>query len=346
MQHPTIQVIARNEELFPAGDGRRLVIEPPACSLEPSIHSADIVTFNYRSYRSFKDSGVESVSFGIGDDVRQDESASPSGKYQQVLLFMPKSKPELELYLDIASSFVEADGHVFLVGEKKAGIASGAKRLAQRAEQSAKIDSAKHCQLWEASGFQTRNEFDINAYIDELSINISGIDFKLAAIPGVFSSGKLDEGTQLLLEQKVKRLKGRTLDFGCGAGVIGAYLKKVNPEIQLESIDINWFALLATQKSLEINGLEGQVYPSDGWSEVKGRVNGVVTNPPFHQGVSTEYETTESFIRTAHSKMARYAPMYIVANNFLRYPPLIESVFGRCTYYAKNTKFNVYYCER
>ena len=345
MQHPTVQVIARNEELFPDGDSR-LVIEPPACSLEPGIRAAHILTFNYRSYRFFQDSEVQTVSFGIGAEFHQGVEALPAGRYKQVLLFMPKSKPELELYLDIAASFVEEDGSIFLVGEKKAGIASGAKRLVQRAKQSAKLDSAKHCQLWEASGIETKDAFDINAYVEELSINISGTDLKLAAVPGVFASGKLDEGTQLLLEQKVKRLKGRTLDFGCGAGVIGAYLKCINPEIQLECIDINWLALLATKKTLELNSLEGKVYPSDGWSEVKGRVNGVVTNPPFHQGVSTEYETTETFIRTAHSKMARYAPMYIVANNFLRYPALIESVFGKCTYYAKNTKFNVYYCER
>jgi 16S rRNA (guanine1207-N2)-methyltransferase len=345
LQHPTVQVIGRNEEYFPE-DARRLVIEPPACSLELCIRQAHILTFNYRSYRLFKDSEAESVSFGIGGEFSQDEDVLPSGRYQQVLLFMPKSKPELELYLDIAASFVEEDGCVFLVGEKKAGIASGAKRLAQRAEKSEKLDSAKHCQLWEATGFEARVTFDINTYIEALSIRINETELKLAAIPGVFASGKLDEGTRLLLEQRVKRLKGRTLDFGCGSGVIGAYLKCINPEIQLESIDINWLALLATKKTLELNSLEGKVYPSDGWSEVQGRVNGVVTNPPFHQGVSTEYETTESFVRTAYSKMARYAPMYIVANNFLRYPTLIESVFGKCTYYAKNTKFNVYYCER
>lgn len=345
MQHPTVQVIGRNEEYFPE-DARRLVIEPPACSLEPSIRQAHILTFNYRSYSFFKDSKAENVSFGIGGEFSQDEEVLPNGRYQQVLLFMPKSKPELELYLDIAANFVEGDGRVFLVGEKKAGIASGAKRLAERAKKSEKLDSAKHCQLWEATGFEARDTFDVNSYVEELSVDINGTDLKLAAIPGVFASGKLDEGTQLLLEQKVRRLKGRTLDFGCGAGVIGAYLKKVNPEIKLESIDINWFALLATKTTLKLNGLEGAVYPSDGWSEVKGRVNGVVTNPPFHQGVSTEYETTERFIRSAHSKMARYAPMYIVANNFLRYPTIIESVFGKCTYYAKSTKFNVYYCER
>lgn len=337
MQHPTVQVIGRNEEFFPEGS-KRLAIEPPACTLAPSIQSADIITFNYRSLRYFEESNINRVEFGIGDYA--------ANKYQQVLIFMPKSKPELELFLDLATSVLDKDGSIYLVGEKKSGIASGAKRLSARAQETQKIDSAKHCQLWEASSVAATEGFDINSYVETVELNINSTMLKVASVPGVFSSGRLDEGTELLLTQKLKRLKGRTLDFGCGAGVVGAYLKTLNQEIQLECIDINWMALLATRKTLELNGLVGDVYPSDAWSDVKGRVNGVVTNPPFHQGVSTEYETTEGFIKTAYSKMARYAPMYIVANNFLRYPALIESVFGKCTYYAKNTKFNVYYCER
>lgn len=337
MQHPTVQVIGRNEEFFPQ-ELTRLVIEPPACALEPSIHGANIITFNYRSLRFFEDCNLHSVEFGVGEYLKS--------KYQQVVIFMPKSKPELELFLDIATSVVDSEGTIYLVGEKKSGIASGAKRLSSRAQEITKLDSAKHCQLWEATTVTTSEEFDIDRYIETVEIDINGSALKIASVPGVFSTGRLDEGTELLLNQKIKRLKGRTLDFGCGAGVIGAYVKQLNPEIQLECIDINWFALLATEKTLSLNGLEGTVYPSDGWSDVKGRVNGVITNPPFHQGVSTEYETTEGFIKQAFSKMAKYAPMYIVANNFLRYPALIESVFGKCTYYAKNTKFNVYYCER
>ena len=340
MQHPTVQVIGRNEELFPDGM-ERLVIEPPACQLEQSLEAADILTFNYRSFQFFHDAGAQNVRFGL------DESNSVLAKqYEQIILFMPKSKQELELYLDLAASCITPSGSVFLIGEKKSGIASGAKRLAQRAKHCDKIDSAKHCQLWQATELELIEEFQVDSYIEELEVSISDIQFKIATMPGVFANGRLDDATELLLSQKLKRLKGRTLDFGCGTGVIGAYLKLQNPEIALESIDINWFALTSTKKTIQLNGLEAKVYPSDGWGEVQGRVNGVVTNPPFHQGVSTEYETTEGFIREAYSKMARYAPMYIVANNFLRYPTLIESVFGKCTYYAKNAKFNVYYCER
>lgn len=339
MQHATAQVIERNEESFELGI-KRLFIEPPACSHCAAVTQSDVMTFNYRSFEYFEANGFTSVRFGLDHDALKDAA------FQQVVIFMPKSKQELEFYIDLAQSVIAEDGEVYLVGEKKSGIASGAKRLVARASSADKIDSAKHCQLWEARGLERLPPLKLADYFDYIDVSVGDTSFKVASLPGVFAQGKFDEGTQLLLEQNIRRMKARTLDFGCGAGVIGAVLKLRNPDISIEAIDINWLALRATEETYRLNGIDGKVYASDGWKNVQGRVNGVVTNPPFHQGVSTEYETTEHFIRTAHSKMARYAPMYIVANNFLRYPTVIESVFGKCTYYAKSSKFNVYYCER
>ncbi|MCH2159569.1 MAG: class I SAM-dependent methyltransferase [Oleiphilaceae bacterium] len=337
MTQATAQVIERNEDLFP-NEGSYLFIEPPSEPTNNVFAIHDVVTFNYRTYKAFEEFDKENIVFGIPET---------GDRYDGIILFMPKSKPELELYLDLAASVLADHGKLYLLGEKKSGIASGAKRLAAHSKECVKIDSAKHCQLWEASGVSATNAFDIQDYFEVFDFQLDQENkLQLAALPGVFASGRLDEGTALLLEQDIRRLKGRTLDFGCGCGVISVAIKTLNPDIDVESIDINWFALETTKKTLSLNGLTASVYASDGWDEVKGRVNGVVTNPPFHQGVSTEYMTTESFIKTAKDKMARYAPMYIVANNFLRYPELITSVFGRCSDVGRNNKFAVYYCER
>ena len=44
--------------------------------------------------------------------------------------------------------------------------------------------------------------------------------------------------------------------------------------------------------------------------------------------------------------MAKYAPFYLVANNFLKYPSIIEPTFGACNTVSKNEKFTVYCAER
>ena len=45
------------------------------------------------------------------------------------------------------------------------------------------------------------------------------------SLPGVFSAAELDTGTELLLSTIDNKIKGKVLDLGCGAGVIGSMIK-------------------------------------------------------------------------------------------------------------------------
>lgn len=337
MKHPTVQVLERNEELF-VDSGSTVFIAPPEGESSHVILDSTVICFNYRSFNDLQSQDCTNAVFGPSELANQ--------TFNNVVVFVSKAKDELEMILDLAESLLEANGRVIMVGEKKGGVSGASKRLIERSDECVKIDSAKHCQLWEATGLSDRDKFNVSDYVTEFELSISDVTLKVASLPGVFASGRLDEGTELLLNQNIRRLKGRTLDFGCGCGVVGAVLKLKNPDISVEAVDISWLALRATELTWALNGVEGEVYPSDGWAEVKGRVNGVVTNPPFHQGVSTEYSTTERFIKQARDKMAKYAPIYIVANGFLRYPEQLEKTFGRYMDVARNTKFKVYYAER
>jgi len=337
LKHPTIQVIERNEALFEQSASTVFIAPPegPSCT---TILGSTVICFSYRAYNDLCGQGCEQAVFGPEELTGQ--------QFDNVVVFVSKAKDELEMILDLAESLLAKEGRILLVGEKKGGVAGASKRLIERSDECVKIDSAKHCQLWEATGLADRKGFNIADYMHQFSLTVADVNIEIASLPGVFASGRLDEGTELLLTQNIRRLKGRTLDFGCGCGVIGTVLKKKNPDITLEAIDISWLALQATAATWKLNDIDGSVYPSDGWSDVKGRVNGVVTNPPFHQGVSTEYSTTERFIKQAHDKLAKYAPVYIVANGFLRYPEQLEKTFGRYMDIAKNSKFKVYYAER
>jgi len=241
---------------------------------------------------------------------------------------------------------LEVGADIFLVGEKKAGIASAAKKLDKYGSDNSKIDSAKHCQLWQVSLEKAAAAFSLDDWISSFPVSVNNIDLTVASIPGVFSMGELDGGTELLLTHMFTKLDGRIIDIGCGSGVLGVYTKLLNPVIQLEMVDIHLLALECAKKTCELNAIEAKVYPSDGWADVQGRVNGLVTNPPFHAGVNTEYQTTEGFIRQAKDKMAKHAPMLLVANNFLKYADIIEATFGRSDVLAENTKFRVYKAYR
>lgn len=331
--HVRSKVIERNSEQF--SQCRKLIIfgPPPSDPLE-YLNPEKVITFDYRVYRSLKNSLGNKVLFSLGNEGLEACDA--------VIIHIPKAKAELDLILAYVTPLLCQGGDIYLVGEKKAGIASAAKKLSSYSSDASKIDSAKHCQLWHASLDQKVEPFSLKDWMTSFDVEVNDISLKVAAIPGVFSIGELDEGTELLLANMFTRLEGRVLDFGCGSGVLGCYTKLLNPGIKLEMVDINLLALKCAEETARLNNIDVDIYPSDGWAEVKGRVNALVTNPPFHQGVDTEYTTTEGFIKGAKDKLTKHAPFLLVANSFLKYASIIEASMGRCDVLAETTKFRVY----
>lgn len=332
-------IIERNQQEFAAFTSL-LVVNPPAQDSLAALAPARVVTHDYRVAQSLRTQLQERLCYGL--QILTDQS------HDAALVFMPKSKGELSLLLVFVNSLISPGAPVYLVGEKKQGIASGAKRLAELGEQTFKVDSAKHCQLWctRTSPEKGPVSFQLQDWFEQYTVSIGQEDYDFASIPGVFSYERLDEGSAMLIDSMIeapaKRIQGRTLDFGCGSGPIGIVAKKRNPDIALEMVDINWLALECAKRSCALNGVEASVYASDGWSDIDGRFDTVLSNPPFHSGVATEYQTTEHFIRGAYDHMNRYASLMLVANAFLKYPGLIESRFGRCDTLNESSRFKVY----
>ena len=325
--------IERNAGQFADYDNL-LIFGPPESDDLSYLKPKKVITFDYRVFQSHQSS--------LGECIEYSWQQSESQAYDAVIIFVPKSKKELDLVLALVTPMLVKGASIYLVGEKKAGIESAAKRLSAFGSKNSKIDSAKHCQLWQVSLEVEVKPFCLADWVETFNIEINDISVKLVSIPGVFSFGQLDIGTELLLENMFSRLDGRVLDFGCGSGVVGIYTKLLNPSIQLEMVDINILALECAKQSCDLNKIDAKVYPSDGWKGVQGRVNAVVSNPPFHSGVATEYRTTEGFIKGAKDKMSKHAPFLLVANSFLKYAQIIEDTFERCDILAENTKFKVY----
>ena len=95
--------------------------------------------------------------------------------------------------------------------------------------------------------------------------------------------------TEVLVEQAncflEDRLKERgsvsVLDLCCGSGCIGISLKLYFPQIQLALSDLSEGALEVTRKNLEKHGVEAKVYCGDLFSAVEGKMDLIVSNPPY-----------------------------------------------------------------
>ncbi len=292
-----------------------------------------ILTSDYLNHQrlSQQHSGAR-LHFGINGQGIEAEAA---------ILRIPKAREQLRYLAALACAVLPEGAPVYLVGENKGGIRSAGKTVQSLLGQCPKLASGNHCQLLSGQVQQAR-PLDLADWWLPYDVTTPDGPLSLASLPGVFSHGELDPGTELLLQHLPAHPKGRVLDFGCGDGVIGAFLARRNPEIELEMVDINAMALAASEQTLLQNGLKGRVYPSNGLDQVEGQFDLIVSNPPFHHGAEQTFDTARQFIRDAARALKPGGQLIIVANHHLPYGDDLAHAFGRVNILAANNKFKIY----
>lgn len=256
-----------------------------------------------------------------------------------IVYYWTKNKAEVQFQLMQLLSKAQVGQEVLIIGENRCGVRSVEKLLAEFGEVG-KIDSARRCGLYHFQ-LQKIPHFDLNKYWKIYESEILG-DLNVYSLPGVFSANELDNGTALLLSTIDTHIFGDVLDLGCGAGVIGAYLKKQNPKTKVVMTDIHAMAIESAKRTLVENQLEGKVFASDVFSHIQNKFDLIISNPPFHDGIDTAYRAVSELIKQAKWHLKDGGELRIVANAFLPYPDLLDQYFGSHDVLAKNGKFKVY----
>lgn len=130
--------------------------------------------------------------------------------------------------------------------------------------------------------------------------------------------------------------------MGCGAGVIAASLPARSPKVRLWLCDVHAAAIEASKATLAANGIEGEVFASNVFSDVTGRFDMIISNPPFHEGTQTSLDAAQALIRGAVKHLNTGGELRIVANTFLPYPQALDEAFGSHEVIAQTGRFKVY----
>ncbi|EMA3753296.1 16S rRNA (guanine(1207)-N(2))-methyltransferase RsmC [Salmonella enterica] len=274
----------------------------------------------------------------MGDNVRFSLVAQTSdvADCDTLIYYWPKNKPEAQFQLMNILSLMPSGVDVFVVGENRSGVRSAEQMLADYAPLN-KVDSARRCGLYHGR-LEKQPRFSLESWWAEYSID--GLTIK--TLPGVFSRDGLDVGSQLLLSTLTPHTKGKVLDVGCGAGVLSAALASHSPKVRLTLCDVSAPAVEASRATLAANGLEGEVFASNVFSEVKGRFDMIMSNPPFHDGMQTSLDAAQTLIRGAVRHLNSGGELRIVANAFLPYPKILDETFGFHDVIAQTGRFKVY----
>ncbi|WP_436957043.1 class I SAM-dependent methyltransferase [Staphylococcus sp. AS1337] len=139
-------------------------------------------------------------------------------------------------------------------------------------------------------------------------------DLELVTDAGVFSKGKIDFGSDLLVKTFLKTYPpGPTkniIDVGCGYGPIGLMIAKVSPHHEVTMVDVNQRALNLSRKNKKRNRIDNvEVKESDGLSQVEDNTyDFVLTNPPIRAGK----EVVHRILEDAYVKLKIDGELFVV----------------------------------
>ncbi len=131
--------------------------------------------------------------------------------------------------------------------------------------------------------------FDNDPTVDSdrktVSVTIAGDAFEFDTDTGVFSHGRLDAGTKILLnDAPPPATEGHLLDIGCGAGPIALSLARRSPRARIWAVDVNERALSLVRdnaKRLDLTNLTA-ARPQDVPDDIA--FDTIWSNPPIKVG--------------------------------------------------------------
>jgi len=127
---------------------------------------------------------------------------------------------------------------------------------------------------------------------EHFTISVRDVALTLTSDRGIFSHGRLDDGTLRLLKKMELPDSGDFLDLGCGYGVIGLVAARLRPDAQVTMVDINERATKLAADNAQVNGIRNvEVLTGDAPQVLsERRFDVVLCNPPIGIGKQKIYE--------------------------------------------------------
>lgn len=178
--------------------------------------------------------------------------------------------------------------------------------------------------------------------IKEINTNLKGNKLKFCTGSGVFSIGKIDKGTALLIEKCIIKPNWKILDLGCGYGPIGISIAKAFPSTKILMTDINQRAIKLSKINTKLNQIDNiTIKQSNLYNNIKEEFNTIITNPPQTAGKKICFEIIEK----AKSHLKEGGLLQLVARHQKGGKELekkMKEVFGNVKEIGKKSGYRVY----
>lgn len=256
--------------------------------------------------------------------------------YNTLIYYWPKSKLEAKFQLYNLLSCFSIGTKIFIVGHNSSGVKSAIKILEKWINLN-KLESAKHSILL-AGSLKYQTKFVLQNYFKTHIWE----NLYIKCLPGVFGYKKIDLGSQLLAYTFSKNINGNILDIGCGSGLLSAYFLKKSPNACLTMIDNKESAIVSSQATLLSNQLTARVLSSNFYSNISNKFNLIISNPPFHNDLKTNFNIIKKMISDSVKHLEKRGELRFVVNSCFYYDYILKKNFTKYNIIEK-TKFHKVY---
>ena len=130
-----------------------------------------------------------------------------------------------------------------------------------------------------------------------VTVHLAGAERELTTANGIFSPGRIDQGTQVLLSETPRPpATGNILDLGCGWGPIAFTIAFASPDATVWAVDVNERSLELVRMNAEKLGLTNvrAVLPEQVPADVS--FDSIWSNPPIRIGKPALHEMLEYWL--------------------------------------------------
>ena len=135
---------------------------------------------------------------------------------------------------------------------------------------------------------------DLNSDRKEFEYYFDNEVFRFTTDNGVFSKKGVDYGSYILIKTIYKLDLGSSLlDLGSGYGPIGIIIKRFNPDLKIEMVDVNSRAVELCNLNNLKNKTDIKVHLCDDILSLDHKFDTIVLNPPIRAGKKIIYSLYE-----------------------------------------------------
>jgi release factor glutamine methyltransferase len=144
------------------------------------------------------------------------------------------------------------------------------------------------------------------------------------------------EDTYLLIECVKPKAGNRVLEMGCGSGLLSLHCAKIGAIVV--AVDSNRKAVDCARANFERNHLRAQVHRSDLFSDVEGKFDLILFNPPYLIGTGEDeldrswaggkdgVQILERFLSEAPDHLTASGRMVVLLSSMMRETPLARAL--------------------